>query len=44
LELYDLSCDIGESQDLAGSQPAVVAGMETFLRGARTEAPEYPPR
>ncbi len=44
LELYDLSRDIGESKNLASAQPAIVALMEAFLRDARTEAPEYPPK
>lgn len=44
LELYDLSRDIGESKNLASAQPAIVARMEAFLRDARTEAPEYPPK
>jgi arylsulfatase A-like enzyme len=42
LELYDLPADIGEAKDIASNHSEVVRSMETFLRGCRTESPEYP--
>jgi len=44
LELYDLSRDIGEANNVASAHPDVLARIEKYLRSARTEAPEYPPR
>jgi len=42
LELYDLSTDPGEKQNLAETNPDVVAKLEAYLKTARTEAPEWP--
>jgi arylsulfatase A-like enzyme len=42
LELYDLSYDIGEKNDIAGENPEVVARIETYLGNARTESPNWP--
>ncbi|CAH1001840.1 Arylsulfatase [Neolewinella maritima] len=36
LELYDLSTDIGETTDVAGEHPEVVAELKAILREART--------
>jgi len=44
LELYDLSADIGESNDLADGHPEIVAQMKTFLQSARTESLYWPTR
>jgi arylsulfatase A-like enzyme len=37
VELYDLSSDIGETKNVAGNHPDVVAKMRDVLRTARTE-------
>jgi arylsulfatase A-like enzyme len=42
LELYDLKTDIGETRDVAGQQPDVVARIEGYLRSARTDSPDFP--
>ena len=44
LELYDLSNDLGEQLDVAAQHPEVTARIETYLRTARTESPEWPIR
>ena len=41
LELYDLSKDIGETNDLAVSQPEVVNTIEGYLSTARIESPYW---
>ncbi len=41
LELYDLSKDIGETNDLAVSQPEVVNTIERYLSTARIESPYW---
>ena len=41
-ELYDLSNDIGEENDLADQYPDIVARAEELFRTARTDNPEYP--
>ena len=38
IELYDLSKDIGETQDVAAKQPKIVAKMVKLLEVARTES------
>ncbi len=42
LELYDLKNDIGETRDVAGQHPDVVARIEGYLRSARTDSPDFP--
>jgi arylsulfatase A-like enzyme len=42
LELYDLPDDPPEAQNVAGSFPRVVAAIEKYLAGARTESPQWP--
>jgi arylsulfatase A-like enzyme len=42
LELYDLSRDIGEKNDIAEENPEVVAKIEIYLKTARTESPNWP--
>jgi arylsulfatase A-like enzyme len=44
LELYDLKNDVGEARDVAGEHPEVVAGIEAYLRTARTDSAEFPIR
>ena len=39
LELYDLSHDIAEKNDIAEENPDVIARIETYLKTARTESP-----
>jgi arylsulfatase A-like enzyme len=42
IELYDLSTDIGEQQDLAGQHPDIVARFQRFFSTARTDSREWP--
>ncbi len=42
LELYDLSTDIGESNNIAGEDPGIVAEIEAYLKTARTESLYWP--
>ena len=42
LELYDLSRDPGETQNVAARNPEVIRGFETFLRTARTRSLHWP--
>jgi arylsulfatase A-like enzyme len=42
LELYHLARDPGETTDIAGDHPEVIATMETYLKGARTESSDWP--
>ncbi|MEM8970070.1 MAG: sulfatase/phosphatase domain-containing protein, partial [Bacteroidota bacterium] len=41
LELYDLSQDIGEENNVASEHPEVVARMEEILQNARTPSPVF---
>ena len=41
-ELYDLSADPGETNDLARGQPNVTARLLKLLQTARTDHPEFP--
>ena len=43
LELYDLSCDIGEQHDVAKNNANVVEQILEYLKTARTVSREYPP-
>ncbi len=42
LELYDLSNDIGETNNVATKHPKVIATIERYLETARTESKEFP--
>jgi arylsulfatase A len=42
VELYDLSTDIGEAKDVAGTNLETVARMKEILAGARTESALWP--
>ncbi len=42
LELYDLSADIGEANDVAADHPDVVESIEEYLDGARSESEFWP--
>jgi arylsulfatase A-like enzyme len=42
LELYDLSNDIAEEQNIAAEHPDVVAKIENYLKTARTDSPNWP--
>jgi arylsulfatase A-like enzyme len=44
IELYDLGTDLGEARDVASEYPDVVAKIDTFLKGARTESADFPVR
>src|SRR5262245_11880129 len=44
LELYDLTKDIGELENVAAKHPDVVAKVEEYLKTARTESKEWPLR
>lgn len=43
LELYDLAADLGETTDVAGQHPEVVARVTAYLDTARVPARDYPP-
>jgi arylsulfatase A-like enzyme len=42
LELYNLSTDVGEKQNVAGQNPEVVARIEAYLKTARIESEHWP--
>jgi arylsulfatase A-like enzyme len=42
LELYDLSSDIAEKNDIAEENPDVIERIEAYLRTARTDSPNWP--
>jgi len=42
LELYNISKDIGEKNDVSAQNPAVVKTIETYLTTSRTESPFWP--
>ena len=42
LELYDLSKDIGEDNNVAAANPEVIQRIEKLLAGARTDSPNWP--
>ena len=42
LELYDLTRDIAEKNDIAKENPEVIEKIEKYLKTARTESPNWP--
>lgn len=42
LELYNLTSDIGEANNIAAAHPDVVGKIETYLKTARTESENWP--
>lgn len=42
LELYDLENDIGEENDVAADHPDVIAEIESFMKDARIDSPNWP--
>jgi len=42
MELYDLSRDIAEKNDIAAEHPDVIVRIETYLKTARTESLNWP--
>ncbi len=42
VELYDLAQDIGESKNLASTNPVVAAKLERLLTSSRTESSDFP--
>ncbi len=44
LELYDLTTDIGENNNVAKNHPEVIAKIENYLKTARTESKDWPLR
>ena len=42
LELYDLSVDIGETNDLALSQPDLLAPLAACLEAQHRDSPQFP--
>jgi len=42
LELYDLSSDIAEKNNIVKEHPNVIEKIETYLETARTESPNWP--
>jgi arylsulfatase A-like enzyme len=44
LELYNLKDDPGETNNLAGGQPGVVARLESYLKSARSDSEKWPLR
>jgi arylsulfatase A-like enzyme len=42
IELYDLKNDLGETNNVAGAHPDVVAKIEAYLKSARTESEPWP--
>jgi arylsulfatase A-like enzyme len=44
LEVYDLDTDLGESRNVAGEHPEIVARLEGYLKNARSESAAFPIR
>lgn len=42
LEIYDLKSDVGESKNLAGARPDLVAKAEALMKSARVDDPDWP--
>ncbi len=44
IELYDLSTDLDESDNIAADHPLVAERFQAYLDGARTDSPDFPVR
>jgi arylsulfatase A-like enzyme len=44
LELYNLEQDLGETKNIASDHPDIVAKLEAYLKGARSESEQWPIR
>ncbi len=44
MELYDLRTDLGETTDVAGRHPDVVAKVEAIMTQAHTPSPLWKPK
>ena len=42
MELYDLSTDIGEQNDISSGHPEIIKEIKTYLSGCRTDSPYWP--
>jgi len=42
IQLYDLATDLGETQNVAGQHPEIVAKFTEFFRTARTDSDDWP--
>jgi len=42
LELYDLKTDLGETNNIAGTNPEIISRVEDYLKSARTESEAWP--
>lgn len=42
VELYNLKTDLGEKENLAGREPAIVRKIEDLMKNLRTESVEFP--
>ncbi len=42
MELYDLSNDLGEQNDISSEHPEVIKEIATYLSGCRTDSPYWP--
>lgn len=42
LELYDLSRDVGETNNIADQHPDIIGRLEAYLKTARTDSPNWP--
>ncbi len=42
MELYDLSVDVGEQNDIADKNPEIIEQIKTYLSSCRTESPYWP--
>ncbi|MEA3211950.1 MAG: hypothetical protein QOE70_5007 [Chthoniobacter sp.] len=41
LQLFNLNTDLAEAHDVAGEHPEIVARIETYLRSARSDSPDW---
>ncbi len=42
MELYNLASDLGETRNVAGEHPEIVARIHEYLKTARTDSPQWP--